>query len=226
MSAVNAAVYDNGIIRHPQPGDIYLNDEAITTLTNASAQVLTGAQLATGILLRAGPTAGYGDTFPDANSLVASLISNMYVGSAANLFNLVGVQPGSAFRFRYINSVAFANTPVAGVGVTLGANSAVAASSVKEYLITITNGTPASIRVGNTTNASAVLSGFAPDALAGVTPGMLVTGTNIPASTTIIGVNQAANTITLSANVTATGTSISLAFNPTYRVDSLGQMTL
>jgi hypothetical protein len=226
MSLVNAAVYDNGIVRHPQPGDLFMNDEAITVLTNAASQVLTGAQLATGILSRLGPTAGYGDTFPDANSLVSSLISNMFVGSASGLGNLVGVQPNSAFRFRYINGVAFAATPVAGVGVTLGANSVVAASSVKEYLITVTNGTPAAIRVGNTTNANAVLSGFAPDSLGGITAGMLVTGAGIPAATTVLGVSQAANTVTLSANATATAAGISLSFSPTYRVDSLGQMLL
>src|SRR5947209_3280513 len=181
MSMVRAAVYDNGIVRMPQQGDLIANSEAILSNATAGALSITGAMLASGILSRSGPGAGYIDTFPAASDLVASLMgAGSFVGTGA--FSAQGVQPGLSFRFRIINTVAFANTVAAGAGGTLSGVTTVAASSFRDYLVTITNGTPPQVIAGNTTNASAVVTGMAPALLQQITQGMLVTGTGIPAS--------------------------------------------
>lgn len=223
MSMVRPAVYDNGIVRMTQQGDLIADSEAILTLTNAASQQLTGAQLTSGILLRTGPVAGYADTFPAATDLVAALLNNYYL--AAGAYSPSGLQQNMAFRLRVINSVAFANTVVAGTGVTLGTNVNQAASSWKDYLITILNGSPAVVYTGNTTSGTATVTGLLPVALQNVTVGAIVTGTGIPAATTVIGIGTN-NTITLSANATATNAAVALTFSPAYRVDSLGGGTL
>jgi hypothetical protein len=51
---------------------------------------------------------------------------------------------------------------------------------------------------------------------------MLVTGTGIPASTTVLSVQPGVG-VTLSANATATNNPVALTFSPRYTVLGLGQ---
>lgn len=220
MSMVRAAVYDNGIVRMPQQGDLIANSEAILTNATAGALSITGAMMASGILSRSGPGAGYIDTFPAASDLVNTLMgSGNFVGTGA--FSAQGVQPGLSFRFRIINTVAFANTVAAGAGGTLSGVTTVAASTYRDYLVTITNGTPPQVIAGNTTNANAVVTGMNAGLLSMLTQGMLVTGTGIPGGATIASIQPGVG-ITLSANATATNTGTALTFSPSYTVAGIG----
>jgi len=217
MSLVRPMVLDNGVARTTALGDMVANSEAVLTLTNAAAQQLTAAQLASGILRRAGPVAGYADTFPTASDLIAALYNAPYIGGGA--YSINGLATGLSFRFRFINGVAFANTVVAGTGVTLVGTTAIPSSSWKDYLITITNGTPPHTITVTTTNASNTLTSISVADMLDATVGAIVTGTGIPAGTTIIGVTT--NTIVLSANATATGT-VSVVIAPAYTVEGIG----
>lgn len=214
MSLTRLTILDGFQERPIYQGDLVGQMELLKPLTTVGAGTITADIMSTGIINRTGPIGGYIDTTDTAANIVATL-----AGSAG------GVQSGTTFRLRYINTVAFAMTLAAGTGVTLGSNVNCAASSCKEYLVTVTNGTLAQQYAANTTNASATITGLTPQQVATLGVGMLVTGTGIPASTTITSIN-AAGSLTLSANATATGTLFALTFNPTVRIDSLGQMLL
>ena len=95
-----------------------------TTVTSASATTLSAANLLGGCILRSGPTAAYGDTFDNADNIV-----NAYPNAVI----------GSSFWLVISNTVAFANTLVAGTGVTLLGTTAIAASSSRLFLVRITN---------------------------------------------------------------------------------------
>lgn len=217
MSAAKPIIYDGALQRQVSQGDLVCGGEVINgALTTVGAGTILGAMFATGILSRTGPTGAYTDTTDTAANIIAALF-----GGIGN----TGVQPGTTFRLTYINTVAFAMTLAAGTGVTLGSNVNCAASSVKDYLVTVTNGTPTSVQVANTTNASAVVTGMSQAATAAVSPGMLVTGAGIPASTTVLSVQSGVG-ITLSANATATASNVALTFSPTLTINSLGQKLL
>ena len=224
MALVRPAVYDNLAQRMPLPGDLLSGAEVILTNATVGSTVVTAAQLISGILNRSGSAGAFADTLPTATLLINALLSNTFLGSGS--YGPLGVLNGTTFRLRYINSVAFVDTITApDTSVTLGANTAIAASSVKEFLITITNGTQAQLFAANQTNASAVITGLSALQTSMLTAGMLVTGTNIPASTLVLSVQPGVG-VTLSANATATLSGNPLTFSPTYRIDSLGQMLL
>lgn len=107
----------SGIDRLSQPGDGLMMFPKVTALTTAGAGTLLAALLLTGMLLRTGPGAGYADTIDTGANLDAKL-PNMQVGESISML--------------YVNSVAFASTITAAVGVTLGsaaANNVIAAST-------------------------------------------------------------------------------------------------
>ena len=216
MSYVKPQVRDNGFVRDLINGDVQAAGEVIGTLTTVGAGSLTAA-LITGfsILSRTGPVGAYADTVATASDIVAALAVN---GQTP--------MPGSTHRLRILNTVAFINTITTNTGVTLSGTTAIAASSFRDFLITLTNTTPAAIVTGNTTNASAVLSGFTQAQLALITPGMLVTGTGIAASSTVLGVNLNAGTVTMNNNATATAAGISLTFSPTVSIAGIGGGTI
>lgn len=213
------------------PGDVLGGGEVIATNAGGAASTLTGAMLTTGILNRTGPGAGFTDTTDTAVNILAALSGNL--GGAI-------VSPGTTWRFRYINTVAFAMTFAAGVGVVSGIGTlSVAASLTRDYLFTVLNTTPQVILNCATTNASAVVTfnlppgmisfpiGPAPNAI-NITPGATVSGTGITAGTTVLGVTQGVGGVTgvtLSANATATNNPVALTFGPTIKIDSLGSMT-
>jgi len=223
MSVVKASIFDGGLQRQALPGDVIGAGEVINALATAGAGVLTAALLIGGILNRTGPGAGYIDTTDTAANIVAALAANYsYQQSAtAGLSSGYAVPNGLTFRFRFINTVAFANTMAAGTGVTL-VNGTVNASSVKEYLVTVTNGMPTQVFAANQVNGSAVITGLTQFQTSQLAPGMLVTGTNIPGGTTVLSV-QVGVGVTLSANATATLNLNALTFSPTVTITGLGQ---
>lgn len=219
------AVYEgqSATLRFVAPGDVPIGGELIFTLNNAAGTTLSGVLLTSGIINRVGPVGAYNDTTDTAASIINAILGNFF--SAAGTNTPIGIQNGTTFRLRYVNSVAFVMTLVAGVGITLGSNTALAGTSIKEYLLTVTNGTQPQVFAATTTNASAIVTGMNTSQSLRLSPGMLVTGTGIPVGTLILSVQPGIG-ITLSAAATATGTLVALNFSPTVRIDSLGQFAL
>lgn len=202
-------VYDNGMERKQQIGDLVAGGEIVGVLTTVGAGALTGALLANTILSRTGPVGAVADTVGTADTIVSA-----FSGSGpANV--------GDTWRLRYINNVAFAITVTGVTGVTV-TNGVVNASSVKDFVITITNATPASIQVASTTNASAIVTGMTLAQTSAVSVGQLVSGTGISGGTTVIAVNPGVG-VTLSANATATNAAVALTFSPTVTILGAGQ---
>lgn len=201
--------YGAGLDSKQAPGDFLLSGRTIAANTTAGNATLLASQLIQGILRRTGPAAGFSDTFPSADSLLAAEPD---------------LTVGDSFEFIYINGVAQAMTAVAGEGVVLGSNTGVAASAVRKYLLTILGTGPRQVFQGNTTNASAVISGIPAAVLNFASPGQGVSGTNIPAGAFIIGVNPVAGTLTMSANATGTATVAVTSF-ARYSVEGLFSAT-
>ena len=225
MSYARALIQDGQLNRAVAPGDTLILGEVIGTNAVAGASTLTALMVASGILYRSGPTANFTDTTDTAANMIAQLVAqyNYTASATSGIASGVGVQNGSTFRLKYINSVAFVATIAAGVGVTLGYNATtVNASSVKEFLITVLNGTPQQSFAANVTNGSAVVTGLTQFQTSQITAGMLVTGAGIPGGTTVAGVVSGVG-VTLSANATASNVQTVLQFSPQVRVDGLGQ---
>lgn len=217
------------------PGDILAGGESALAgaIATVGAGTWTGAAIATGIINRTGSTAGYTDTTDTAANILTAIAGDAWAAV---------VVPGQTFRLIVQNTVAFALTWAAGTGVLTGNGTLnIAASLVREYLITVLNTTPVQLHQCATTNGSAVVTfvlatgqvalGIGPFATNanGITPGASVTGTGIPTSTTILGVTLGVGGITgvtLSANATATSTGVALTFGPTVQFDSIRSSTL
>lgn len=182
----------------------YVNDTTVGAATIAVNAILAG------ITNRTGPTAGFTDTFPTADLLLAA-------------------QPeltiGDSFTYIYRNTVAFAMTAAAGEGVILGSNVDIAASTVREYLLTVLGIGPRQIAQGTLTNASPNITGIPLAIAAQLKPGQGVSGTGITAGTFLLSVNAALGTAVMSANATAPGT-VAITSFPRYRVDGLRSSTL
>lgn len=223
MSLATPLVYDASLQRTMVPGDVLNTQEVIATLATAGAGAVLPQHMITGLLSRTGPGGAVADTVPTASSLVNSLLPNGgYVGGGATTPGGV-LTPNASFRWRYINNVAFAITITAPDTSVVVTSPTVNASSVKDFLVQVLNGTPLAI-IGNcvTTNASAVVTGMSAAQTALVTPGMLVTGTGISAGTTVLSV-QPGTGVTLSANATATNNPVALTFSPRVAITGLGQ---
>lgn len=210
MSLTKPLIFDGGFERAINQGDIPGGAEINNNLTTAGAGALTGTLLAGSILYRTGPTGAVADTTDTAANIIAAVAVNNQ-----------NPMPGSTHRLRIINTVAFVETLAAGTGVTLAGVTANAASSFRDYLISLTNTTPTSIASAATTNTSAVITGMDSSETIQVSPGMLVTGTGIPAATTVISVQPGIG-VTLSANATATSSLVALTFSPTVTITGIG----
>jgi hypothetical protein len=175
----------------------------VTDATNGNITLPVAGFLA-GWIDRSGPGAGYADTTPSADALIAALPDLMR---------------GDSFDLMITSSVAFANTIAAGTGITLAGTTSVAASSTREYLLTLLSEPKRTrVAVGSTANANAVLTNLSAADLAAIGPGMLVSGTNIPAGASVLAVNNTNNTVTISANATGAGDNIALTFTPNFEM--------
>lgn len=213
MSAVTPTVYDGGFARRLMPGDVEYLGEVIGALATVGAGSLTAALLAGfSIISRTGPVGAYADTTDTAANIVGYL-TGQGNGNSPN--------PGATFRLRIINTVAFINTFTAGTGVTLSGVTAIAASSWRDYLITLTNTTPTSIAVASTTNTSVAVTGMTSEETALITVGQLVTGTGIAANTKVAAVKPGIG-VTLDTAATATGSLVALTFSPTVSIAGIG----
>jgi hypothetical protein len=191
------------------PGDALMSQEQITLVSNAASVVLDSTAVLGGIIDRTGPTGAYGDTTPSAQAIVDGIGTN----SRPSV--------GDSFGFSIRNTVAFANTLVAGVGVTL-VNATIAASLVRDYLVTVLSSKPAQVFAASTISASATITGLTTTQVSRLENGMGVSGAGIPGSTTVLGINIAAGTVTLSANATATASLVAITFFPRVTIIGVG----
>lgn len=196
-------------------GNPMLSQQGIQGNTTAGSATLTALQIMAGVLNRTGPGAGFTDTWPSADSIIA---------------NMENPQVGDSFLLVYRNGVAQAMTFAAGTGIVSGIGTlSCAASSTKLYLHTLLSTKRSTIKVCTTTNANAVLTNVRDADLKDVMPGMGATGTNIGASAVVLGVSQGTTpdtgTITLSVNSTASGDNQAVTFFPRVQLDALGVMT-
>lgn len=207
-------VYDGGMQRQIQQGDTVCAAEVIPATSTTTAVTLTALMLATGIYL-ANPAGAVTFTADTAANIINGLIPGL--GNS-------GIQNGTTFRWRAIITTAQTGTVAAtantGVTVTRGA---IASNAMKEFLVTISNGTPAQVFAGNTTNGSAVVTGFTQAQLSLLSTGMIVTNVvNGLQGTTILAINQGAGSVTFSGNANATSTSaVAINFSPVVLIEGL-----
>lgn len=175
------------------------------------ASTLTASSILAGIINRSGSVAGYIDTLPTVAQLVAACPT---------------LSVGDSFSFIIRNTVAQALTLAVGTGWTLGSNTAIAASLVRQYLVTMTAVKPTTVVVGTTTNASVTVTGLTESQCRAVEPGMVVAGTGITAGTKIIAVNADTLSIVLDTAATATGTTVALTCDPTATIEGVRSSTL
>lgn len=210
-------ILDSGRMRNLSVGDLICGFEPAVPATDTTntTLALTAAMLLTPVYAR-NPAGVSTDTFPTAALLVAAM--RMALGVATPILT------GLSFRWRVINLSANAITGAvtANTGVTLTRGD-VAASTTKDFLIRITNGTPAKTITNVTSvNASAVLSGISAADLAQLSLGMVVTNAVAgQQGNTIIGINPTAGTVTMSGNSNASASTNSVTFSPTYTITGL-----
>ena len=207
MSFVRPVVRDLGLQRSTAPGDLLALGEAIGTLTTAGAGTITAALLTAGILIRTGPVGGYTDTTCTAALLIAALPN---------------CSPGDTFRFRHVNTVAQVMTLAGGTGCTLGTVPAttIQNSLFKDYLVTITNATPATTVVCTIVNGTKVITGMTLAQTSAISVGQLVTGTGAGASAKVVSIQPGVG-VTVDVNCTADNTAASFTFSPSYRIDAI-----
>lgn len=216
MPLVKPTVFDGGNLeRQFSRGDLLAGAAIVPAIDTTNTNLtVTGAMLLNGILRR--NPAG---------------VSNENIDTAANIVNALsqglgtnGVENGTSFVVTWINSSANALTLVAAAntGLTL-TDATVLANGVKQVLFSVTNGTPArTVSPVSSTNGSAVLTGFTDADIAALSPGMIVLNAvaNLQGQT-ILGINLAAKTVTMSGNANATS-SIQPQFSPTIAIYGMG----
>jgi hypothetical protein len=206
-----------------QQGDVMGGAEYYNTLATVGAGTITGALFNSNLLKRTGPTGAFTDTTDTAANIIAAILAT-FVGTGVTLGGVGGaggIQPGTTWRLRYINTVAFAMTLAAGAGVTIVANGNVNPSSVKDYLITITNGTPTQVFTCNT-NTSTSVTGMSQSQTNQLSVGMAVTGSGVAANSVITAVIPGVG-VTLNNATTTTVVNNSLTFTPTISIEGIGQ---
>lgn len=227
MSIVRSAVYDpQGLARIAYAGDLVATNESVPATNTGTAVTLTGALLALGMYLGS-PASASTLTLDSAANIVASLAPqfgyNQNASLPAGTPTYQAIPNGTSFRFKIIQSTANGATvaATANTGVTVNRGS-VAASSSRDFLITIVNGTPVQTVNVNSTSGSATLGGFSQAQLAALSIGMIVTNSALNLQgQTITSINTAAGTVTMSGNANATATGTALTFSPVIVVDGL-----
>lgn len=218
MSLIKAMGFD-GLGPNPrqfQLGDVLCVAEQLPATLAANAVTVTG-QLLANSLIQSTETANATYTLDTAANIIIAL---------QNIVGIANIQNGTTWRLRHVNNAAFTVTyaVTANTGCTV-ALPTINASSVKEFLITVTNSTPAQTFAGTTVNASAVVSGFTQSQCAQLSPGMIVTNAVAGLQgTTILAVNATAGTVTMSGNANATNAvAVAISFSPVVAVQGLGQ---
>lgn len=221
MSLSKPVIYDGQQQRILQQGDTLALGEFDAANAIVGASTITAAMIASGFLNRTGVAGGgFADTLDTAANVLAGLINQ----------NNNGVQAGTSFRWRYKNNATTQTATVtAGTGWTAVGTMTVATNAWRDFLITVQNSTPSQIIPASIINASAVVLFLGTNGNAAITnnitPGANVSGTNIPAATTVLSVQPGIG-VTLSANATGTLNPVALTFGPALTISNEGGGTL
>jgi hypothetical protein len=209
----NRARLDAGAndVKAQMPGMAVMSQLQYENNTTVGASTLTVSSILAGVINRSGAVGAYIDTLPTVAALIAACPQ---------------LSSGDSFTFLLRNTVAQALTLAVGTGWTLGSNTAVAASLVREYLVTINSTKAAKVFTATTTNASATLSNVSEADIVDLQPGMALTGTGIGASAKIIAVNANDNTVVVDVVSTATADNIAVTANPTATIEGVRSSTL
>lgn len=216
MALLSQVVYDGGLQRPLSQGDLLINFEPLPPATDTTVTLAYAANsiLNSPVYVR-NPASASTDTFPTADALISAVSQ----GLGLNL----GTRPGVSFRWRVINLSAnlLTGAVTANTGVTMVRGN-VPASTTKEFLISITNGTPLLSAVNlSFTNGSNVVGGLTTDQISRLTPGMVVTNSvGGLQGQTILAVNATNNTVVMSGNASSTSTG-TFTFSPTYTITGL-----
>lgn len=205
MSQNHGRVDDSAnYVRQQGPGDQLMGMQQVVGISTVGAGIWTAVAILAGIIDRTGPVAGYADTADTADNILAAAPE---------------LSPGDSFEFLVRNTVAQINTVAVSEGVELAGNTTIAASLARTYLMTCLSNRRRRVYQG-TTDTTAVVTGFTQAQVDTLSAGMGISGTNITAGTTVIGVNAGAGTVTLSAVTTGSGT-VGLTFFPRFSLKGL-----
>jgi hypothetical protein len=105
-------------------GNSLAQNISTTSISTAGAGTWTAEAIASGLIVRTGPSEGYTDTTATAAQLVAAF---------------PGAKVGDTFEFTVVNGVAQACTVTGGSGVTGAGTVNISASKIKRYLGIFTN---------------------------------------------------------------------------------------
>jgi len=188
-----------------QGGDIAMSQLRFTSDSTVGSSVISTTALLNGILNRTGSVGAYNATLPTAAQVLAA---------APNL------SVGDSWSFILRNTVAFAATMVAATGMELGADTAIVASAVREYLLTVLGAGPGATLIART-NTNTQLTNVAAVDIARVSVGQGVTGTGVAANTVIIGLDANQGIIYLNNATTATADNIAITTNPRIAVNGV-----
>ncbi len=225
----------NGVMQRTiLPGDVIAGGEALNSgsLATAGSGTWTGAEIATGIIYRTGPSGAYTDTTDTASNIITAVAGNAPAPAGV---------AGTSFRLLFVNSVAFAHTFAAGVGVITGSGVVNAAASTwREYLVTILNAmAPISIAGTMVSNSATVAFMLPPNTVAlsigpASTYNQLDVGAGVNAASglatgsTVAAVTFGVGGITgiVMSNTASVNQTIPLNFTPAVKIDGLRSGTL
>ena len=215
MTIGRALIQDvGGLPRSLCSADVLASMEVIPAAIATAAITITGAQLALGWINRTGLGGAGTDTIDSAGNIITALSQGYGLGMTDSISWRVSWYNPSA---SVITVAATANT---GVTVT---NGTVNAGSVKDFLVTVVDGTLPVVLTGNATNASAIITGVPTSIISQVGVGQIVTNAIVGLQgQTVIRVDIAKQEITLSGNANATQ-AVSLNLSPQITVFGIGQ---
>lgn len=211
--SMNRAQVDAGAnyVRGAMPGDAIMDQHQVVAIATVGNGIWTAVAMNAGLIDRSGPVGGYADQ-PDT-------ADNMILANP-------NISVGDSWEFTVRNTVAQINTVAVNTGVELiGGNTAMVASSTRDYLMTCMANKRSQIYQAVTANASPILTGLTQSQCDSLVAGMGVTGTNIAAAATVLAVNSTLGTVTLSGNSTGSGT-VAATFFPRFQLKGLRSATL
>lgn len=206
--AMRKAHWDGGAnnLQKQGPTDVLMTQRKTTPLTTVGAGIVTPDAVLSGLVLRTGPVGGFTDTFPSALQLINAIPE---------------FSDNDSFEFSYINGVAQAMTFAVGAATDATAGTVnVAASLIRQYLVTLLAGGVGGVLPATTVNGSPIITVSDLRLLDPVVGGakfrvgQSVTGTGIGAAAVVRAINYTTGQITLSVNSTADGSNIAVTFAP------------
>lgn len=193
----------------PMTGGNRLFDGRQLMAVDGANQAIPVAALIAGIVNRTGSGGATGDSLPTVDSIIAAIPE---------------LNRGDSIGFQIRMPDANAITLTVGAGMTAVGTVNVAASNIREYLLTLTSGASRTrVCSGSISTVAALvktISNLTAADLAAISVGMAVTGTGIGAAAKVTAVNQTAGTVLVSVDSTATADNVAITFTP--QADLLG----